>query len=182
MARLLVAVILCGTLLVVALLPASSRAEPTRAEYVAQADSICRSQLIAFWQDTPKLRAALKKLGHRIIFFAPDAQQKADSPPNRKLFKRVGRFYRLAANFIDTLTGSLWQLAVPSADAATISKWLASRRVLAHHDRLLGKAYPHRKLRRIYQLLLALTKSPFPPRALDSFGFRYCYGRHASPF
>jgi hypothetical protein len=114
---------------------------------------------------------------------SPDAQQKADRAPLKRLFKPVGRLYRKVAALIDTQTDSLSQLAVPSADRATITAWLASRRVLARDYRLLGKAYPHRKLRRIYKLILALYKpGPFPPKTLGSFGFQYCYGQHASPF
>ena len=181
MSRLVASAIPLVTALVFAILPASGFAEPTRAEYVTQADSICQSQLTTFRENTAKLRAANSKL--RIIFFAPNAQRKADSPPQRRLFKPVGRLYRKAAALIDSQTDSVSQLAVPSADAATITQWLASRRVLARDYRLLGKAYPHRKLRRIYQRFLALYKpGSFPPRALGSFGFQYCYGRHASPF
>lgn len=92
-----------GIALALTLAPTASAAEPTREEYVSQAEPICKANVLA----------------NKRIFKGAKGEVKAG-----KLKPASKHFFRAAAAFSKTIR-QLEAVPQPSADGARLSKWLA---------------------------------------------------------
>lgn len=128
-------------------------AEPTREEYVARVEPICKRNVEA----------------NRRIFKGAKAEVKAG-----KLKLASRRFTRAAAAFRRTI-GQIEAVPVPPGDEAKLARWLRYMRAESDFVEDIGKALAAGKKRRAEAISVRLNRnSTRTNNAALGFGFDYC--------
>jgi hypothetical protein len=128
-------------------------AQPTRDQYIAQADPICAGSMRAEARALSGLGSDLKK----------------------GRLKRAGAKFRAAGSAISTGIDELATLAAPPEDSALISSWLTSLRseipIINRFARSLSKGQA-RKVGKVYKQLKASVAAS--EDIVQSYGFTVC--------
>ena len=146
------AAILCATVGVAA--AAHAEEGPTRAEYVAQVDPICKANTDA---NRPYLNRA-KKLGHE-----------------HKYVAAAGNIRHAAENFGRTLK-AIEAVPRPAADSPRLEKWFKFLRIVQTNLGKVGKALKEgNKVKAVHEEIRTERSSNAANNVSFVFGFKYCH-------
>jgi hypothetical protein len=139
---------LAGAIGLLSLIAARALAEgPTRADYIAQADPICRT---AFKEKLPQ-------------------------PKDRHDVKGYGRLFSTMGHRIEAMTDRLDRVPKPVADEFGLGNWLKSLHSWAGASSSAGSALRHRNIRGYKAALRKLNRAQkIRLNASATFGFQVC--------
>jgi hypothetical protein len=115
--------ILAGLILALALSAPAAQAAATRAEYVAQAEPLCKAASDSLAKPSKKFVKGLKKATPK---HKPKPGSKAAKAYARKVFRVSGGFYLIFGHKVSGLEAQLAAIPPPAADAAGLNQWLGS--------------------------------------------------------
>jgi hypothetical protein len=159
-------VALATTMIALAISASVAHAASTRAEYVAQVDPICQTELA---QEKAVIRPATKQVKHlEDQGFDPDK-------PSKPIGRVVARSYdRLAAVQRDA-DGQIAAVVSAPGDEAVVTSWLQQRATFTQLFQRAGQLFAHQRPRRFFRLLLkALAVEGDAERSLHEFRFASC--------
>jgi hypothetical protein len=149
------------------LAPGGASAASTRAEYVAQVDSICR----AFRGPASTADSAYIKNAKRWERLARKGTVKAFVSQNGRLARSLLRFTHIHMGVTDQIA----TVPPPEADAATVSTWLTFRRQSDAFATSAASALKHFKFERFFKQNRRSGNTEAAGReTVSSFGFQVC--------
>jgi len=134
-------------------LAAPAQAAPTRAEYIAQVEPICKSNTDANTKILKGVRARIK---------------------NEKYAAAAKQFARAAQAFTATI-GQIAAIEQPTADVATLTRWLGYLRLEAGYLGKAGKAIKAEKLGKAQGFVVRLQRNAnLANDTVAGIGFTHC--------
>jgi hypothetical protein len=172
-------------LLAVALWAPAAQAAPTRAEFVGQAESICKATNGRYAKIAKKQSKQLVKHLKGIQKGNKPGQKKPSKRQERRLFsvliRIVGRSMVLQGRSIHDIDRQLAPIAEPSGDEPAIAQWIESRRVDAEALKQAGKslkatknAKPKQFFALIFQSFAINDRLVATDWIVGAFGFSQC--------
>jgi hypothetical protein len=147
----------------------SANAATTRAEYVAQAEVICKGSQKPTFKAYNAFFKGLSRLG--LEGEEPNTSRRAARAANRLL----GVAYLRISNIYDRSTSRLAALTAAQGDEAAVASWLGGRREAAALGARAGHLAKHQKLKRaIHMADRASSISENAVKSVADYGFHYC--------
>jgi hypothetical protein len=173
--------ILVGLILALALWAPAAQAAATRAEYVAQAEPICKAANMTLKKQAAKAFKGIKA-GPADIVPADNADHAARRRARRTLQRLLvtsGRLYVLLGRGINQVDQQLVTIPPPDADATAIGQWIESRRVIAEGWKSLGAVFKSGSLKKISKLdgqtfADLVDKETAADQIVTGYGFYQC--------
>jgi hypothetical protein len=163
-----------GLLVSLALVPAAQAAS-TRAEYVAQAEPLCKAASDSLTKPDKKFTKGLKKARPKQ---KPKPGSKAAKAYARKVFHLAGGFYVSFGKTVSGLQGQLTAIPPPTADAAVLNQWLGSMSTAAGTMTDIGTRLRSKSLKKALVASGQLGEIEKELKATDAivsgFGFQQC--------
>jgi hypothetical protein len=154
------------TMIALAITATPAHGASTRAEYVAQVDPICKSELRT---EKAVIRPA-KKRYDRLVKRGLDPDK-----PSKPIGRLVIRVYDHLAQIQREADSQIATVPPAPGDESTVTTWLQDRAAFTRQFKQAGHAFGHQKLRRFYRLILgAYEHDERAEELIQDFGFSSC--------
>jgi hypothetical protein len=167
--------ILGGLVLALALSVPVAQAAATRAEYVAQAEPLCKATSDSLRKPAKKFVKGLKKATPK---HKPKRGSRAAKRYARRVFRVAGGFYLVFGRKVSGLQRQLVVIPPPAADAAVLNQWLGSMSVASDAMIDIATRLRSRSLKKALGAANEIGQIDKGLKATDSvvsgFGFQQC--------
>jgi hypothetical protein len=167
--------ILVGLILALALWAPAAQAAATRAEYVAQAEPLCKAASNSLAGPSKKFAKGLKKAKPK---HKPKRGSKAAKAFARRVFRVSGGFYLTFGQKVSGLQRQLAAIPPPAADAAVLNQWLGSMSTAAATMTDIATRLRSKNLKKALGAAAQVGDIEKELRATDAvvsgFGFQQC--------
>jgi hypothetical protein len=167
--------ILAGLVFALALSTAVAQAAATRAEYVAQAEPLCKATSDSLRKPGKKFVKGLRKATPK---HKPKPGSKAAKTYARRVFRIAGGFYLVFGRKVSGLQKQLVVIPPPTADAAVLNQWLGSMSLAADTMTDIATRLRSRSLKKALGAANEIGEIEKELKATDNvvsgFGFQQC--------
>jgi hypothetical protein len=167
--------ILVGLILALALWAPAAQAAATRAEYVAQAEPLCKAASKSLVKPGKKFVKGLKKATPK---HKPPNGSKAAKKYARQVFRVAGGFYLVFGRVVSGLQKQLVAIPPPAPDAAVLNQWLGSMSLAAGTMTDIATGLRSKSLRKALIAADQIDQIDKQLKATDhivsGFGFQQC--------
>jgi hypothetical protein len=167
--------IFAGVILALAVSAPAAQAAATRAEYVAQAEPLCKAASDSLVKPGKKFAKRLRKATPR---HKPKPGSRAAKIYARRVFRAAGGFYLVFGRKVSGLQRQLVAIPPPAAEAAVLNQWLGSMSVAADTMTDIATRLRSRRLKKALGAANQIGEIDKELKATDNvvsgFGFQQC--------